>query len=108
MVKRNKEYEKCGLGSYILEFKLKEKHWAIDATKEGESFGRLINHSKRKPNVKSVVLPKEVVPFIYLLATRDIAKDEEIPYDYCDYSKSSKENFPWLKNQRFSKICKTK
>ena len=65
MVKRNKEYEKCGLRSYILEFKFKEKHWATDATKEDESFRRLINHSKRKPNVKPVVLPKEGVTFIY-------------------------------------------
>ena len=94
----NKEYEKCGLGSYILEFRFKEKCWAIDTKNEDESFGRLINRSKRKPNVKPVVLPKEGVPFIYSLATRDIAKDEEILYDYCDYSKSSKENFLWLKN----------
>ena len=97
MVKRNKQYEKCQSGSYILKFKFKEKHWAIDATKEDESFGRLINHSKRKPNVKPAIMPKEGVPFISFLATRDIAKDEEILYDYCDYSRSSKENFPWLK-----------
>ena len=36
-----------GSGSYILEFKYKEKHWAIDATKEDNSFGHLINHSKK-------------------------------------------------------------
>ena len=82
------------VSSYILEFKFKEKCWAIDVTKEDESFSRLIKHSKRKPNVKPVVMPKEGVPVIFFLATRNIAKDEEI---LCDYSKSSKENFPWLK-----------
>ena len=43
MHKRNKEYEICGAECYILEFKFKEKCWAIDATKEDGSLGRLIN-----------------------------------------------------------------
>ena len=73
MVKRNKQYEKCQLGSYILEFKFKEKCWAIDATKD-VSFGRLINHSKRKPNVKPVVMPKEGVPFIIFSCNKGYSK----------------------------------
>ena len=47
MKKQRKEYEKLGAGSYILEFKFKERWWAIDATMEDGSIGRLINHSKK-------------------------------------------------------------
>ena len=50
--KKQKEYEKLGAGSYILKFKFKEKRWAIDATLEDGSIGRLINHSKIFKNVK--------------------------------------------------------
>ena len=44
---RHNYYNKSGSGSYILEFKYKEKCWAIDATKEDNSFSHLINHSKK-------------------------------------------------------------
>ena len=42
-------------GSYILEFKFKEKHWAIDATNEDNSLGWLINHSWKLPNCRPTV-----------------------------------------------------
>ena len=64
MHKRNKEYEICGAGCYILEFKFQEKCWAIDAIKEDGSFGRLINHSKMNANVKPIVIPKNGVPSV--------------------------------------------
>ena len=62
---KRKEYEKLGAGSYILEFKFKERWWAIDATMEDGSIGRLINHSKKFQNVKPVVGHKNGMPFIY-------------------------------------------
>ena len=36
---RQKKYEKLGCGNFILEFKFKEKQWAIDANVEDNSFG---------------------------------------------------------------------
>ena len=52
-------------------------------------------------------MPKEGVPFIFFLATRDITKDEEILYDYCDYSKSSKQTFHGLNIKDSQKFVKT-
>ena len=78
MCKRNKEYEICGAGCYILEFKFQDKHWAIDAIKEDGSFDRLINHSNVNANVKPVVIPENGVPSVYLVAVCDIVKDDEI------------------------------
>ena len=92
-MKKRKEYEKLGVGSYILKFKFKEKWWAIDATMEDGSIGRLINHSKKFQNVKPVVGDKNGMPFIYFLAVSDICKDDEILYDYDDNSKVLKSTF---------------
>ena len=94
---RHKTYDISGEGSYILEFKFKEKRWAIDATKEDGSFGRLINHSKHFQNVKPIVCNKKGKPFVYFIAVTDIIKDQEILYDYSDNSGMSKVNFPWLR-----------
>ena len=51
---RHIKYNASQNGSFILEFKFKDKWWAIDATSEDSSFGHLINHS-RKLNCRPVV-----------------------------------------------------
>ena len=63
---KHRIYNKTNRGSFILEFKFNEKHWAIDATEESNCVGRLINHSKRFANVKPVVGPKNGAPFVFL------------------------------------------
>ena len=93
---RQKKYETLGCGSFILEFKFKEKQWAIDATVEDNSFGQLINHSKKLKNVKPVVGKKKGMPMVYFMAIRNIVEDEQILYDYGDNSLVSRLNFPWL------------
>lgn len=95
--RRHYEYNKTGKGSYILEFKFKEKRWAIDATKDNKSFGRLINHSRQKQNIKPVVGDKKGKPFVYFVAVSNIPKDQELLYDYGDNCETSKHSFPWLK-----------
>lgn len=90
-------YNNLGSGSYILEFKFKEKRWAIDATKEDGTFGRLINHSRLLQNIKPVVGVIDDIPYVYFVALRNIAKGEELLYDYSDKSSSSKLAFPWLR-----------
>lgn len=89
-------YNNLGFGSYILEFKFKEKRWAIDATKEDGTLGRLINHSRLLNNIKPVVGVKDEIPYVYFVAIRTILKGEELLYDYSDKSKTSKIAFPWL------------
>ena len=48
--------------------------------------------------VKPVVIPENRVPPVYLVAIRDIVKDDEILYKYGNDSKLSKLHFPWLRN----------
>ena len=54
---RNHEYNTSRAGSFILEFKFQDKKWALDATIEDGSFGRLINHSK---NFKTLNLQYQI------------------------------------------------
>ena len=94
---KHRIYNKTNRGSFILEFKFNEKHWAIDATEESNCVGRLINHSKRFANVKPVVGQKNGAPFVFLKAICDINQDDKILYDYSDNSKLAPLAFPWLK-----------
>ena len=94
---KEKYYDMMGMGSYILEFKFNEQRWAIDATEENGSYGRLINHSKLSQNIKPVVHVRKGQPVVIFVALRDIQSNEELLYDYCDTSKNAKRMFPWLK-----------
>ncbi|KIH63630.1 hypothetical protein ANCDUO_06066 [Ancylostoma duodenale] len=53
---REEEYAKDpSIGSYMYFFKYKSKRWCVDATKESEFKGRLINHSALRPNLRTKV-----------------------------------------------------
>lgn len=96
--RRHLQYNRDGKGSYILEFKYREKRFAIDATRDDKSFGRLINHSKHKANIKPcVAADKSGNPHVYFTAVTNIHAGEELLYDYGDTGKDSMESFPWLK-----------
>ena len=95
---RQRHYNASESGSFILEFKYKDKHWAIDATKEDNSLGHLINHSQKLQNCKPIVGEDRGKPFVYFIATSDILPDNEILYDYGDNSKMSTKYFPWLRD----------
>ena len=75
-------YSKMGKGCYILEFKYKEKKYAIDGTEEDDTFGHLINHSKDYKNVKPCVGDRDGTPFIYFVAICDI-QPHELFYTLC-------------------------
>ena len=94
---KEKYYDMMGMGSYILEFKFNEWRWAIDATEENGSYGRLINHSKTSQNIRPVIQVRKGQPIVIFIALRDIKRNEELLYDYCDTSKNAKRIFPWLK-----------
>ena len=82
--------------SYMIYFKQNEKKYAIDAQSENNTYGRLINHSKKKNNVKPVVFVYKKVPKIVLVAKRNIEKDEEILFDYGENDKQIIKANPWL------------
>ena len=96
--KRQTKYNLCWEGSYILEFKFKERWWDIDATLNDYTFGYLINHSKKLQNIKPVLNVKQDKSLINFVALKKIEKDEEPLYDYSDNSKKSQDMFPWLRN----------
>ena len=87
---RQRHYNASESGSFILEFKYKDKHWAIDATKEDNSLGHLY--------CKPIIGEDRGKPFVYFIATSDILPDNEVLYDYGDNSKMSTKYFPWLRD----------
>lgn len=85
------------IGCYMYYFQYRSKTYCVDATRETNRLGRLINHS-RYGNCKTKLHDIDSVPHLILIASRDIAAGEEILFDYGDRSKASIEAYPWLKH----------
>uniref|UniRef100_T1G895 SET domain-containing protein n=1 Tax=Helobdella robusta TaxID=6412 RepID=T1G895_HELRO len=83
-------------GCYMYYFKHNNKNYCIDATAETGRLGRLVNHSRMKPNCKTKVVMVKNVPRLILVATKTIKEGDEILYDYGDRSKESILAHPWL------------
>ena len=71
---------------------------AIDATEDDGSLGRLINHSRRSPNVVMKTHVVEGEPRVVFVACREIAVGEEITYDYGERRKAFLDRNPWLRS----------
>ncbi|KFW65130.1 N-lysine methyltransferase SETD8, partial [Pygoscelis adeliae] len=84
-------------GCYMYYFQYLSKTYCVDATKETDRLGRLINHSKCG-NCQTKLHDIDGVPHLILIASRDIKAGEELLYDYGDRSKASIEAHPWLKH----------
>ncbi|XP_067395773.1 N-lysine methyltransferase KMT5A isoform X3 [Emydura macquarii macquarii] len=84
-------------GCYMYYFQYLSKTYCVDATKETNRLGRLINHSKCG-NCQTKLHDVDGVPHLILVASRDIKAGEELLYDYGDRSKASIEAHPWLKH----------
>lgn len=84
------------IGCYMYYFEYQSKRFCVDATAETGRLGRLVNHSRRKPNCKTKVIGINGIPRLILVASRNIGIGEEILYDYGDRSKASLEAHPWL------------
>lgn len=55
---------------------------SVDAAKEDDSFGRLVNDELKTPNCKMKLVKADGKPHLCLFAIRDIDQGEEITYDY--------------------------
>lgn len=81
---------------YRYVFKHKEQRHYLDATAEDGTYGRLINHSKKKANV----LPKPVeidgMPAVIFVAKVDLEVGVELRYDYGERRKSVIRRNSWL------------
>ncbi|XP_063050817.1 lysine methyltransferase 5Ab [Engraulis encrasicolus] len=84
-------------GCYMYYFQFQNKTYCVDATRETERLGRLINHSK-SGNCKTKLQSVEGAPHLILVAARHIASGEELLYDYGDRSPDALAAHPWLKH----------
>ncbi|XP_076843280.1 lysine methyltransferase 5Ab [Brachyhypopomus gauderio] len=84
-------------GCYMYYFRYLNNNYCVDATKESDRLGRLINHSKNG-NCQTKVHNIKDVPHLILVASRDIKVEEELLYDYGDRSKEALAAHPWLKD----------
>jgi len=83
-------------GSYMYWFKHKGTEYCIDATGESGRYGRLLNHSLKKPNCVTKVVMLGNTPRLILVAKHDLEEETELLYDYGDRSKQSVKDHPWL------------
>ena len=58
--------------------------------------GRLVNHSKTKPNVVTKLIPVEDHPYLCLMAARTVSPGEELVYDYGERKKDIIKHHQWL------------
>ena len=94
--KRDKIYELRDKGSYMFYFNWNNRCYCLDATEPTSRLGRLINHSRKKPNCKMEIFIHKNKPYLILTAIRDISPNEEILYDYGERDKEAIKANPWL------------
>lgn len=94
------KYALSNKGCYMYYFKYNDKNYCIDATEENLEFGpgRLINHSKKNPNIITKVLIVGTTPRLFFVSKRDIMCGEELLFDYGDNNPISTLHNPWLLN----------
>lgn len=83
------------LDCFLFFFTHKFKKYCIDATKESDRLGRLINHS-RKGLLRPRVIEVERIPRLVFFANRDISIGAEVTYDYGERRKDILEYHKWL------------
>ena len=83
-------------GSYMFFFEHRNSKFCIDATCESERFGRLINHSRRKPNCIIQKIVVNEIPRLIMIAKYDIGPGTELQFDYGDRNSKNIKDHPWL------------
>ena len=108
--KRNDTYEKDpSLLSYLLYFNWNGEEWCVDATKETKYLGRLVNHAPGDyANLKPKMVVVNGVPHVIFLALKDIAKGDEIFFDYGERNQKTLAVCPWLKKSSFKRVLSIK
>ncbi|XP_040904809.1 N-lysine methyltransferase KMT5A-A-like [Toxotes jaculatrix] len=88
--RRRKIYHsRCAI--FMFDFHWQNTTWCIDAAREDDSLGRLVNDDHSHPNCKIKKIISEGKPHLFLFALRDINAGEEITYDYGGH------DWPWRK-----------
>ena len=95
-MKRDNTYSEEGKGCFIMYFKYKVEHLAVDATLSTRK-GRFINHNKRGNLVLKVALDNKNQPRVLLVTSRKIAAGEIVEYDYGERDVETLRELTWLK-----------
>ena len=82
---------------YMYYFKHDNKSFCVDATFESGRLGRLINHTRKEANLTTKICVVDHVPRLGFVAKQDIAKGDELCYDYGDRRPEVLKVHPWLK-----------
>jgi len=89
-------------GTYMfyseIQWRSRHQKFCIDASWESGRFGRLVNHSKLKPNCDIQVEAIEGQPRLILVAAQDIAEGEELTYNYGIKDLAYIAANPWIEN----------
>lgn len=94
--------------SYVFDFNHENRAVSIDATKHEGTVGRYIAHDRDSPNV----IPQKVDcigdgrPHLIFFTYRDISVEDEVVYEYGDFSQRSSDDFPWLGKPYLKPISK--
>lgn len=96
-LKREKRLDrKDSSDSFLFFFSCDTTRYCLDATLEDGKYGRLVNHSRLRPNCKARTLKLNGKPAVVLFAIRDIAPGEEILYDYGEKRKEKIKENRWI------------
>lgn len=82
---------------YRFAFPLKKKWYALDATIEDNTFARLSNHSRKKPNMRPVAFDIDGTPSVVFVANFDLEPGVELRWDYGERRPEVIKDNPWLK-----------
>lgn len=82
---------------YRYKFRVGTKSYVLDATREDGTLGRLLNHSRKQPNVRPKPVLIDGEPAIIFVAMFDLEVGTELRYDYGERKKEVIEKNPWLK-----------
>jgi len=89
-------------GTYMfyseIQWRSRHQKFCIDASWDSGRFGRLVNHSKLKPNCDIQVEAIEGQPRLILVAAQDIEEGEELTYDYGIKDLAYIAANPWIMN----------
>lgn len=92
--------EDPGWGAYILQFEFKGSKYWIDATKEDDSLGRLVNDST-KGNATTKTMTVSNIPRVGIFAVQDINVGDEI---LNSYNKGGKNELPLEEEEQTSQF----
>jgi len=81
---------------YMFYFVHQGKNLCIDETEETGRLGRLLNHSRKHPNLDTKVIAVDGAPRLYMVAKVDIKAGVELLFDYGETRKEVIAANPWL------------